>query len=56
MRGIGTVVLKKKYNLGRIAATNEFNINVRISEDERFNCIMEAEKIRRNCAPWMLVR
>jgi hypothetical protein len=47
---------EKKYNLGRIAATNEFNINVRISEDERFNCIMEAEKIRRNCAPWMLVR
>ena len=47
---------EKKYNLGRIAATNEFNINVKISEDQHFNCLMEAEKIRRNCAQWILAR
>jgi hypothetical protein len=49
-------VAEKKYNLGRISATNEFNINVKISEDQHFNCLMEAEKIRRNCAQWMLAR
>jgi hypothetical protein len=50
------IVAEKKYNLGKRSATNEFNINVKISEDQHFNCLMEAEKIRRNCTQWMLVR